>query len=519
MKYPNYLLPSRQFPIIAEHCIPWSFEKAVENIPDEEVKDTYDSFIHTLHSIFQDMKDCGINVFINAGTFNQINHIFQYTEDTAYNLPAFVCYNYAIATPYSAISGLAQYVDNQRVLGWNLRDEPPYYLWGDVLAQLNNVVPKNNLPLIDWNGLSMGYLICRQLAPNKLAYWTLAIPESTANNYLNVVGSCLTYENYLNRLAQLYRPPLWSYDVYPIIEKQESGKITTTVRYQHFYNSLRMMSAISVNTGSPFWAYGMIMKHVWYDKNTAEKTETNWSTCLPLPTSGVLRFELFSALACGAQGLVYYRYGVSRRLNDPSSGSKEEPEFYGVSAACSVNINQNNNGQTVYEYVANTALQQIIKRVNAEVQFYKEVFLNSVLENAYQIYESNNFSYGDGIPRSTGLANQIIVSVHAYASNNIQSPGVLLTTIVQNKGTQREKRYVIMVSHDAYYAQVLKLDFIRSNFKFMTRCQYSASTNIAVPAAYNWETPSTVPVPKAARNGYYVIGAGEYIILEVLNIY
>lgn len=118
-----------------------------------------------------------------------------------------------------------------------------------------------------------------------------------------------SYTKYLNAYAEIAgsgkKPYLWSYDLYPIREKNallngQYGVVadngTLTVSYERFYKDLEIFNARARANSGVFWAYVQSMVY---------KLSSNY---YPKALAAYLRFEIFSALALGAQGIVYWTY-------------------------------------------------------------------------------------------------------------------------------------------------------------------------------------------------------------------
>jgi len=91
------------------------------------------------------------------------------------------------------------------------------------------------------------------------------------------------YEQYLRQFIQKVPVQVISFDHYPVVE----GGITGT-----FYRNLEEVSRASSDAGKPFWAFALSIPHANH----------------PVPTLAHLRFQQYTNLACGAQGLQYFTY-------------------------------------------------------------------------------------------------------------------------------------------------------------------------------------------------------------------
>lgn len=96
------------------------------------------------------------------------------------------------------------------------------------------------------------------------------------------------YRQYVEEFVAVVNPPFISYDVYPI-KKTKAGKIYVD---PIFYETMEVVSDVARRSGRPFWNYVLSNSHWMY----------------PKPTLNYLRFQIFSALGYGSQGIDYYTY-------------------------------------------------------------------------------------------------------------------------------------------------------------------------------------------------------------------
>ncbi len=121
--------------------------------------------------------------------------------------------------------------------------------------------------------------------------------DSTHLLYLNLLPSMVSaaeigardYEDYVQRYVDEVRIPLISFDFYPIVENKDAGIIYPRTS---IYENFEIVSKVAKRNGIPFWAFCLATAHDPY----------------PIPTPVHLRFEAFTALAYGAQGIQYFTY-------------------------------------------------------------------------------------------------------------------------------------------------------------------------------------------------------------------
>lgn len=507
-----------QIPIIAYAPIPQSLQnKIVINNPRKE----------QVRQIISKVKESGFNTILFGGDFDQIKYILDAVDVDPYKIPVIVLATYLTATPYSSVNAINTILikdiiyNTENLKGWNIWDEPWYPMWGNATFGITDKSEIKSFTLEDWNRLSIGYKICSELTPDKLIYWNLAFPKPHNTKFL---GNCVNYEQYLDILQELYKPALWSYDVYPIIQERATSEIEA--EQWHFYRALRIFSNHAKKTQSRFWAFAMCAEHANYKNNT------EWSDGHPHPTIGELRFEVFSALACGAQGIFYYRFGAGEMLPNTPFDYGYDKKLYFTAAPCTCEVLENPSDPDTIKFNIefNEPLISNITTVNKEINNYKDVFLDAVpgvIYHAGQSYSNNSNSKSedvnkkekeiieDGIKVVTELAPYFAIKICDSNGNflsdseikNFKNSGVLMTTLIN-----KDKKYAMIVSHDPFNAQQIHLTF------------YDPIYTLATPACYSEKpfhfsaikpTPNIRPKGSLAISGYYLLGPGGYLIIEV----
>lgn len=105
------------------------------------------------------------------------------------------------------------------------------------------------------------------------------LPDYSSSKWWGV-GS---FSDYISTCQKSLEVNFLSYDYYPITS---SGLRPT------FFSCLETYKKVADEMGLPLWAFAMSCVHRTY----------------PRPTPGHLRFEIYCALACGAQGIQYFTY-------------------------------------------------------------------------------------------------------------------------------------------------------------------------------------------------------------------
>ncbi len=328
---------------------------------------------------------------------------------------------------------------NDIIKGWCMKDEPTYEQMTDSSPNAYNLRTMVN------------YMIDN---------------DNTRPIQINLVGGKSykhmgdhSFESYLNAF-QDYGLNLWSYDLYPITEKSCLISSSCTledncmleVKYDGFYGDLEIFSKRARDNGGVFWSCIQTMEFI--------STTNEWH---PAATEASLRFWIFSTLAFGAQGIVYWTY-----LQRADSGG----EIY-----LSALIDRHRQKTPAWYYA---------QRVNAEVRRYKEVFVNCQLKGYWHVKEI----YA-GCPTSIPTGSPLI-----SASVEDSSAGCLISLL--QKGTHR---YLVVVSHDIENYQTVTLTF-RSGVrvKFLT------------PSKSGGEGDSTFRTPVGSVSRELI--PGGYIIME-----
>lgn len=116
--------------------------------------------------------------------------------------------------------------------------------------------------------------------------------QNPFTNLLPAVGSkqmgAPDYRTYVEEFVRIVNPPYISYDAYPI-RYDKDGRITV---WKDYFFTLETIADVAKKSKRPFWGYILTNKH--------------WS--YPKPTREFLRYQIFTNLAYGAQGLSYFTY-------------------------------------------------------------------------------------------------------------------------------------------------------------------------------------------------------------------
>ncbi len=244
---------------------------------------------------FQELKEAGFNVnFSSVSSFDKALASLDYGEQTGVKI-VFSC-NDMWKDPEGTA---AKVKDHPALFGYSLGDEPNnarFPVLADMADRLRSVDPD--------------HVIYVNLFPNYA-------PDE-------VLGS--TYPEHVRKYIEEVRPPLVSFDFYPVTEDG--------IR-ERWWENLEVISRESAAAGLPFWAFALSTSHKPY----------------PIPTMASLRLQFYTDLAYGAQGLQYFTYW------NPVPGTWD---FHDAP------IDLNGNRTPVYD---------LVKAMNAELQARADIFV------------------------------------------------------------------------------------------------------------------------------------------------
>lgn len=314
---------------------------------------------------FDRIRKCGINAISNIVGFDARGERIL-DQAQRHGLKVFVQ-----QSPKNADAGrrMAEYFrDKLVVAGYLLKDEPTVKDFADLVRVRNAIYDVDTTRLVYTNLLP--------IVPGK------------------VTGTD-TYLEYMQAAQKALRLPLLSYDLYPVVRK--NGKTSTK---PEFYENLEYARKVSSENRIPFWAFGLIMGHYSY----------------PVPTLAHLRFQTFSALAYGAQGIQYWRYILSSNADYKATEAPVTME-----------------GQS-------TGVWDALQTVNREIQGYAPVFLGSTVRNIGHL---------GSIPQGAGKLEHLPAP---FTKIKPGKKGILVSSIVNE-----DRHYVVFCNHDINKKQKVKI--------------------------------------------------------------
>ena len=349
--------------------------------------------IEATPQLYRDVEDCGFNLVINGGNYANIKKQFELMMNT--NVKFLVSMSQLFGNNEARfISDLSK---EKNFGGWFIKDEPTF----DYLPKLKE--QQERLQRLDPNSFKMINLVGMIEKP--------------------FTGNYKTVKDYISYIREILNPQVWSYDYYPILIK--NGKFT--VNHDQFYTDLEDFSSMSKTTGAPFWAFCESMEY-----------SNKWNS-RPAGTEAYFRFEAVSALAYGAQGIVYWTYGMRKSTS---------VETY-ISALVDAK-----GKKTKAWYAA--------QKVNHEIKKYNDVFFGCEVKEVRHT--------GKTLYKSTKRLNG---SFGPFSSVTSENSGVLVSKL-SNSG----RNYIIIVSHDVQKTQKVNLTIDgRHNITFITDSNFTRKDN------------------------------------------
>lgn len=303
--------------------------------------------------------------------------------------------------------------------GYLLWDEPKYHWLIEQPAVNPNLNPNKEDPFLRRYQVREMYDWLKKNDPSKMVYMNFPYTTTIDSGENKNAEDAISYVDFLQFVEDNFRPALWCYDFYPIIQYKKGVDANGDPLYNvpeirpQFYLALEEYADISRKTSRPFWAHCMCVAHDRFGDG---------ENIYPTPTEGHLRFEAFMALAYGAQCLVYYYYAQRPNKNDYSAP---------------IDLNGNR-----------TEIWYNVQAINREIRKYQEVFLGCTVVSKF--FRDTSKTGEDGI-KALRVAGPV---------DNVTSPskGVLVSHITNNG-----YNYLVIVSKDPFDSQEITVTF-QSNY-------------------------------------------------------
>ncbi len=311
------------------------------------------------------------------------------------------------------------------LIGWQVKDEPLYY---------------------DWTKILVNYDAIKGIDPDRLSFCNLAV-----DNDSKWIGHNSTYAQYLDEYIATFRPPLLSFDYYPIDTDKSTKK--PHLHKETFFDNLLMFANKSKQYNIPFWAYCLCLEH-----STGEEGRD-----YPYPTEGMMRFEAFSALAFGAQGIVYWKYRLNDLNSATSSGqsSQSRPTLNGGAQLGSASTIGSDTfivaekGVPVYGDNITTSVWQSIRNINRDIIKYNDVFFNCKFIK-HQFLEDNIEHNMNG---EAGGIDKIKISGPGFLMTHIETPD---PEYKFSDGEPFIHKYIVIVNLDPFQSQKLQWKVVQN---------------------------------------------------------
>lgn len=317
---------------------------------------------------FETLRDCGVNISMGeTGDTTAIRQALEFAEKAGIK----VMLRASQTTHLSQIPDFVRRFRGFKALaGYSIGDEPDASRFSELRELRNSIYTMDTTHLV--------YLNLLPIVPNS---------QLKAASYYDYVYDC----------ARQLELPMLSYDMYPIYVKDGVLRVRGD-----FYQNLEDVRRASLATGRPFWAFGLCMVHAIY----------------PEPTPAHLRFELFNALAYGAQGVQYYAW----RSYSPTSPTRSK---------CAVE--PDGTPTDIYYHM---------QAVNREIQSLTDVFLGCRVEEV---------THTGDVPQ--GCA-RMVSAPYPFRSIRSGRSGVVVSRITNNG-----RHYVVLVNHDVQRPQSVRLNW------------------------------------------------------------
>lgn len=393
---------------------------------------TVNGLIYNAEECLKRVEECGINTVIATEVkFTEISGNILKT-----NLKMIVAQQTLNKTVFCKF--VSDNKNNPRIAGWLMFDEPHYYNWHDTEgADVLGDYPPSKVDSVRKTDLRPIYKEVRELDPDKMMFFNLAVSMGK-----HIIGNCTSYEQYLQSFQNVFYPPVWMFDFYPVeggSDKVDPQKYK--VLYSDFYKALNDFRKISILTQRPFWYY---CQSVSYKIKKIITGEVFYK--FPTPTVQIMRYEVFTALAFGAKGISYWFYSARP---DEETGKNDDNLQLWIYLTSPVNYDRET--MRVYE----TDIWNYMHQINSEIKKYTKVFLDT---DVVGVYQSNNENFKDG--SILALPYKSLTKLECESLDSGTAPGVIVSHL--RKGNVN---YFVMVSKSVTRPQKVTTRFSSSAVK------------------------------------------------------
>lgn len=295
-----------------------------------------------------------------------------------------------------------QFMDHPAVAGYFLKDEPLASEFAELGAWAKRIQSVDN---------------------KKFCYLNLFPTGGQA--HFDALG-VKDYREYISRFDNEVPLPFLSFDHYPIINDSIKAE---------WYENLEEFSDEARKAGKDFWAFALATTH-----NVP-------GGVYPVPTLAMLRLQIYSNLAYGAQGLQYFTYSTPR---DNSIWDFQHGP-----------IGLDGKRTEVYD---------LIKEMNREIEQIAGVFMGAKILSVHHT--------GKQIPTKTRRLTLLPDKVKALDTHG---SGAIISQLENG-----DKRYIVIVNRD--YQRAMELTFVADE-----NLQRILKDGSFVPASHYTSTMSVLP--------------------------
>ena len=195
----------------------------------------------------------------------------------------------------------------------------------------------------------------------------------------------------------------------------------------------------------PFWVTIPVMR--FREKNERGVVINQY----PAPTLGMLRFQVYSSLSFGAQGIIYWGLSDSASLNKKNC----------IIEAVSNPIKVEKNTSTQDLEIVSSGIYEVLKKFNIELATWIHVFSDSILHKIAHVGKS--------------YANQpLVTSLGCIRNIRVGNAGVLMSWFTKEfndlNNNHIKRKYIVIVNQDPFTEQSMTLTLDPSaEAKFITQ--------------------------------------------------
>lgn len=293
--------------------------------------------------------------------------------------------------------------DNPFLYAYEPKDEPKWVDWHYEVNQLytNSWFLKNVYQAI--------VAAQQENGEAHMIYDNLAVPRfehTHANKDDGWFPGNYYYNQFLFAYDTAFPPSLWSYDYYPTLISSSDSAVDIQTKYKRFYRWLNffLKQSRASNYSVPFWAFCVCAE--WH-KETDEITVQT-----PYPSLEIMRWQAFTSLAFGAQGIVYYYYSAygENDLTD-NEDSVRDPN----TVTCP--YLEKTKGNWIY-----TPVWDLVKELNQEIIRYEHVFAGCRVVDVRFAKNNTNSNNNSETGSADSSANKLINSDIGTGPQELEPP-------------------------------------------------------------------------------------------------